>query len=92
MINIFFVSLGCDKNTVDSEEMLGQLKDKGYNLTDDENEADVAIVNTCCFIKDAATESIDTIFDLAALKKDRLKYLIVTGCMAERYKTRRKSK
>ena len=86
MINIFFVSLGCDKNTVDSEEMLGQLKDKGYNLTDDENEADVAIVNTCCFIKDAATESIDTIFDLAALKKDRLKYLIVTGCMAERYK------
>ena len=84
--NILLVSLGCDKNTVDSEEMLGLLRERGYNLTDNDAEADIAIVNTCCFIKDAAEESINTIFELAELKKGRLKYLIVTGCIAERYK------
>ena len=84
--NILFVSLGCDKNTVDSEEMLGLLRDRGYTITDNNEEADIAIVNTCCFIKDAAEESINTIFELAELKKKRLKYLIVTGCIAERYK------
>ncbi|SEF41387.1 SSU ribosomal protein S12P methylthiotransferase [Eubacterium ruminantium] len=86
MVKILLVSLGCDKNTVDSEEMLGQLREKGYSITDDETEADIAIVNTCCFIKDAADESISTILELAELKKGNLKYLIVTGCMAERYK------
>ncbi len=84
--NILLVSLGCDKNTVDSEEMLGLLRERGYNLTDNDAEADIAIVNTCCFIKDAAEESINTIFELAELKNNRLKYLIVTGCIAERYK------
>ena len=86
MFNICLISLGCDKNTVDSEEMLGVLASRGYNIINDETEADAIIVNTCCFIKDAADESINTIFEMAELKKDRLKYLIVAGCIAERYK------
>lgn len=86
-MKILFVSLGCDKNLVDSEEMLGSLKEKGYSFTDDENEADAAIVNTCCFIMDAQKESIDQILALAQLRTEgRLKALIVTGCMAQRYK------
>lgn len=86
MYKVLLISLGCDKNTVDSEEMLGQLRERGYLLTDNEEEADIAIVNTCCFIKDAAEESISTIFELAELKEKGLKYLVVTGCIAERYK------
>ena len=86
-MKILFVSLGCDKNLVDSEEMLGSLKEKGYYFTDDENEADAAIVNTCCFIMDAQKESIDQILALAQLRTEgKLKALIVTGCMAQRYK------
>ena len=83
---ILFVSLGCDKNRVDAEKMLGLLGLSGYQVTDDESEADVIIVNTCSFISDAKQESIDTILQMASWKKNgRCKALIATGCMAQRY-------
>ena len=86
-MNIFFVSLGCDKNLVDSEVMLGLLDAKGYQIVDDETQADVMVINTCCFIHDAKEESIQTILDMARYKEDgRLKALVVTGCLAQRYK------
>lgn len=86
-MNILFVSLGCDKNLVDSEVMLSLLRQHGYNITNDEKEADAAVVNTCCFIHDAKEESINTLLELAELKKtDNLKALIATGCLAQRYK------
>lgn len=85
-MNILFVSLGCDKNLVDSEVMLGLLAKEGYHMVDDELEADVAVINTCCFIHDAKEESIQAILDLAQYKENgRLKALIVTGCLAQRY-------
>ena len=85
-MRILFVSLGCDKNLVDTEMMLGLLAEKGYTFTDDESEADVAVVNSCCFINDAKEESINTILQLAELKKEgQLKALIVCGCLAQRY-------
>lgn len=84
---VVFVSLGCDKNLVDSEMMLGMLEESGYAFTDDETEAEAAVVNTCCFIGDAKEESVNTILELAELKKGgSLKALIVTGCLAERYR------
>ncbi len=84
---ILFVSLGCDKNLVDTEEMLGLLRNDGYEFTDDETEADIIIINSCCFINDAKEESINTILEMAELKKEgKLKALVVTGCLAERYK------
>ena len=86
-MNVLFVSLGCDKNLVDSEVMLGLLRDKGYSLTNEEAEADAIVVNTCCFIHDAKQESIDTILEMAEYKKEgNLQALIVTGCLAQRYK------
>lgn len=86
-MKIFCVSLGCDKNLVDTEMMLGLLNKDGYTFTDDEHEADVVVVNTCCFIGDAKEESVNTILEMAELKKEgRCKALIVTGCMAQRYK------
>lgn len=85
-MNILMVSLGCDKNLCDSEAMLGLLRDNNFNITNDESEADVVVVNTCSFIHDAMEESINTILEMAELKKDRLKYLIVAGCLAERFK------
>lgn len=86
-MNILFTSLGCDKNLVDSEMMLGQLAESGYLFTDDETQADIVIINTCCFIKDAKEESIETILEMAQLrKKGDIKALIVTGCLAQRYK------
>lgn len=86
-MNILFVSLGCDKNLVDSEVMLGLIRDKGYQITNDEKDADFIIVNTCCFINDAKEESINTILEMAEYKTaGKLKGLIVTGCMAQRYK------
>lgn len=86
-MNILFVSLGCDKNLVDSEVMLSLLRSHGYNITNEESEADVAVVNTCCFIHDAKEESIQTVLELAELKKTaRLKCLILAGCLAQRYK------
>lgn len=85
-MNVFFSSLGCDKNLVDAEVMLGILSSHGYTITDDESEADVIVVNTCCFIHDACEESIQTILELAAYKETgKCKALIVTGCLASRY-------
>lgn len=87
-MNVLFVSLGCDKNLVDSEVMLGLLRDKGYSLTNEESEADIIVINTCCFIHDAKEESIQTILEMAEYKKlGRLQVLLVTGCLAERYKS-----
>lgn len=85
-MNILLVSLGCDKNLCDSEAMLGLLRANNYNITNDETLADVVIVNTCSFIHDAMEESINTILEMAKLKEKRLQYLIVTGCLAERFK------
>lgn len=86
-MKILCVSLGCDKNLVDTEMMLGLLNKDGYTFTDDENEADIVLVNTCCFINDAKEESVNTILEMAELKKEgRCRALIVTGCMAQRYK------
>ena len=86
-MNILFISLGCDKNLVDSEVMLGILAKDGHQMVDDETMADVIIINTYCFIHDAKEESIQNILEMADLKKTgRLKALIVTGCLAQRYK------
>lgn len=85
-MKILFISLGCDKNLVDSEVMLGLLTKNGYTLTDDETQADVIVINTCCFIHDAKEESINTILEMAQYKEQNLKALVVTGCLAERYK------
>ncbi|MDY4579589.1 MAG: 30S ribosomal protein S12 methylthiotransferase RimO [Anaerobutyricum hallii] len=86
MRNVLFVSLGCDKNLVDSEKMLGLLNEAGYRVAQEESEADAIVVNTCCFIHDAKEESVETILEMAEWKKrGRLKALIVTGCMAQRY-------
>ncbi len=84
---ILFISLGCDKNLVDTEEMLGILGSEGFSFTNDETEADVIVINSCCFINDAKEESINTILEMAEYKKTgSLKALVVTGCLAERYK------
>lgn len=86
-MKILFTSLGCDKNLVDSEVMLGELAEEGFSFTDEETEADIAVVNTCCFIRDAKEESIETILEMAELKKSgQIKALLVTGCLAERYR------
>lgn len=85
-MNILMASLGCDKNLCDSETMLGLLAENNYNITNNEEEADVVIVNTCSFIKDAMEESVNTVLEMAKLKEKRLKYLIVVGCLAERFK------
>lgn len=86
-MKLFFMSLGCDKNLVDSEEMLGALTEKGFQITDDETRAEVIIINTCCFIHDAKEESIQAILEMAEYKKNGIcKALIVTGCLAQRYK------
>ena len=86
-MKILFVSLGCDKNLVDSEVMIGLLGKKGFSFTDDETEADVIVINTCCFINDAKEESINTILEMAEYRKSgSCKALIVAGCLAQRYK------
>lgn len=85
-MKILFISLGCDKNLVDTEFMLGQLSDASYTFTDYENEADIIVINTCCFIHDAKEESIQSILQMAEYKKSgNLKALIVCGCLAQRY-------
>ena len=87
MKKVLFISLGCDKNLVDSEMMLGMLAESGYEFTDDEREADIVVINTCCFIGDAKEESINTILEMADLKQSGdIEMLIVTGCLAERYR------
>ena len=84
-MKLLFISLGCDKNLVDSEVMLGELNKRGYSFTEDETEADVIVVNTCCFINDAKEESINTILEMAEYKNaGSCKALIVTGCLAQR--------
>ncbi len=86
-MKILFISLGCDKNLVDSEEMLGMLTRKGYEICDSEEEADIIVINTCCFIHDAKEESVETILEMAEYRKSgSCKALIVTGCMAQRYR------
>lgn len=86
-MKILFISLGCDKNLVDSEEMLGMLRKEHFEFTDDEAEADVIVINTCCFVNDAKEESIETILQMAEYRKNGMcKALIVTGCLAQRYK------
>ena len=86
-MKVLFISLGCDKNLADSEEMLGLLTGKGHEIVDTEEEAEVIVINTCCFIHDAKEESIENILEMAEYKKaGTCKVLIVTGCMAQRYK------
>lgn len=86
-MKLLFISLGCDKNLADSESMLGLLSEAGYVMTDDETEAEVIVINTCCFIQDAKEESIQNILEMAEYKKKgHLKALIVTGCLAQRYR------
>lgn len=86
-LKLFCVSLGCDKNLVDTEKMLGLLNREGYTFTDDEQEADGILINTCCFIGDAKEESVNTILEMARLKEEgRCRALVVAGCLAQRYK------
>ena len=86
-MKLLFISLGCDKNLVDSEYMIGMLGNDGIEMTDDETQADIIIVNSCCFIGDAKEESINTILEMAQYKETgKCKSLIVTGCRAQRYK------
>lgn len=86
-MKILFVSLGCDKNLVDTEMMLGKLQSSGYEFTDDETEAEIVVVNTCCFIGDAKEESINVLLEMAELRKSgQLKVLVAAGCLAQRYK------
>lgn len=83
---ILFISLGCDKNLVDTEMMLGMLVQRGFSITDDETEADAVVVNTCCFINDAKQESINTLLEMAELRKSgAVRALIAAGCLAQRY-------
>lgn len=85
-MKILFISLGCDKNLVDTEMMLGMLVQKGYSITDDENEADIVVVNTCCFVNDAKEESINTLLEMSELRKSgQIKVLLAAGCLAQRY-------
>lgn len=85
---ILFVSLGCDKNLVDTEKMLGMLNGRGFVFTDNEQEADIIVVNTCCFINDAKEESIQTLLDMASLKQTaKCRLLIAAGCLAQRYES-----
>ncbi|MCR5848407.1 MAG: 30S ribosomal protein S12 methylthiotransferase RimO [Lachnospiraceae bacterium] len=83
-MKVYFASLGCDKNLVDSEHMLADIS-KEYEIVNDPCECDIAVVNTCAFIKDAKEESINTILELSELKKQNLKFLVMTGCLAQRY-------
>ncbi len=87
-MKVLFISLGCDKNLVDSEYMLAKLMAHGYEITDDENEADVIVINTCCFIRDALEESIETMLEMAELRRDgTCRALVICGCAAQRYRS-----
>ena len=86
MRKVLFISLGCDKNLADSEEMLGTLVENGYEITNDEREAEAIVINTCAFIHDAKEESVNSILEMAQYKETgKLKALLVTGCLAQRY-------
>ena len=86
-MNLYFISLGCDKNLVDSKHMIRALSKRGHRVVDDIELADAAVVNTCCFIQSATEESIDAVLEMAREKENgRLKALIMAGCMADRYR------
>ena len=85
-MNVGFVSLGCSKNLVVTEQMIGMFKDHGFTIVNDESKADIIIINTCGFIEAAKQEAIDAIFEMAKYKEKRCRYLIVTGCLVQRYK------
>ena len=86
--SIAFISLGCDKNRVDSEVMLGLLRESGFDIVSDEAQADIIVINTCCFIKDALEESIETILESAKYKENgRCRGIIAAGCLAQRYES-----
>ena len=85
-MNVGFISLGCSKNLVDTEMMVGLFKNKDYNIVSNEEDADIIVVNTCGFIESAKKEAINTLLEMAEYKKQRCKYLIATGCLVERYK------
>ena len=85
-MNVGFVSLGCSKNLVDTEMMIGLFKNNNYKIVNEPKEADIIVVNTCGFIESAKEEAIETILEMAEYKKKKCKYLIVTGCLVERYK------
>ena len=79
------ISLGCDKNRVDSEKLIGLIKDKGCRLTDDLSKAQIVIINTCAFLESARTEAIETILDCADYKSGQLEKIVVTGCLPEKF-------
>lgn len=84
---VLFISLGCDKNLVDTERMLGELLERGYEFTDDETQCEAVVVNTCCFIGDAKEESIQNLLEMGRLRKEgRIRALIAAGCLAQRYR------
>ena len=85
-MNVGFISLGCSKNLVVTEEVIGMFKGNGFNIVNDEKKADIIVINTCGFIESAKQEAIDTILEMAEYKKQKCKYLIVIGCLVERYK------
>ena len=85
-MNVGFIHLGCSKNLVDTEMTIGLFKKNNYNVVNDPNQADVIVINTCGFIEPAKKEAIDTIIEMAEYKKERCKYLIVMGCLVQRYK------
>jgi len=85
-MKVGFVSLGCSKNLVDTEMMIGLFKNKGYEIVTSPEDADIIVVNTCGFIESAKEEAINTILEMAEYKKVNCKFLIVTGCLVERYK------
>ena len=86
-MRVYFVSLGCDKNLVDSEVMLGILQREGHTLAEDPVDADAAVVNTCCFISDAKEASIETVLTLARERTEgKLRRLVVAGCLAQRWR------
>lgn len=85
-MNVGFISLGCSKNLVVTEEVIGLFKKHNFNIVNDENDADIIVINTCGFIESAKQEAIDTILEMAEYKNGRCKYLIAMGCMVERYK------
>ena len=85
-MNVFFVSLGCDKNLVDTEHMLSLLTKHGYEICDDETQADAIVINSCCFIKDAMEESIESVIEMGKYKEEgRCKALVLCGCLAQRF-------
>ena len=79
------ISLGCDKNRVDSEKLLGLIKERGYRLTDDLSEAQIVIVNTCAFLQSAREEAIETVLECADYKSGNLEKLVVTGCLPQKF-------